>query len=83
VYLTRCRTCSSRLLQLDRLWLLADGQHVARRRCPECETVDHVTADPTALWAWRRESQRQLALLESAMLELAARATELAPLPSD
>jgi hypothetical protein len=45
------------LLQLDRVWLLADGRHVARRRCPECETVDHVTADPEALSVWRRRDR--------------------------
>jgi hypothetical protein len=81
VYLTRCPSCSSRLIQLDRLWLLADGRHIARRRCPECEIVDHVTADPAALWAWRRRSQRELERLESALRELAAGATgpELRP----
>jgi hypothetical protein len=82
VFLTRCRVCSSRLLQLDRLWLLADGRHVARRRCPECGTVDHVTADPEALWAWHRQTQRHRAHLELTVLELAAGDRELEPLPA-
>jgi hypothetical protein len=59
VFLTRCRDCSSRLLQLERIWLLPDGRHVARRRCPECELVDHVTASAEALWVWRRLARSQ------------------------
>lgn len=68
--LTVCRECSSKLLQLDELWLLPDGQHVARRRCPECGRVDTVTAHPLALWAWRRQSARQRDELEQRLLEL-------------
>ncbi len=82
MFLTRCRVCSSRLLELDRMWLLPDGRHVARRHCPECETVDHVTADPIALWAWRRETQRHRAHLELIVLELAAGDREVEPLPA-
>ena len=81
MFLTRCRECSSKLLQLDRMWLLADGRHVARRRCPECEVVDHVTADPQALWAWRLQAQHQRARLELEVQELVAGATELESLP--
>jgi Zn ribbon nucleic-acid-binding protein len=68
--LTRCAECSSKLLQLERMWLLVDGRHVAGRRCPECDTVDHVTASPEALWAWRRLAQRQRERLEQTVVEL-------------
>jgi len=68
--LTRCSECSSKLLQLERMWLLADGRHVAERRCPECERVDHVTANPEALWAWRRLASRQRERLEQTVVEL-------------
>jgi hypothetical protein len=69
VLLTRCRDCSSRLLQLERVWLLPDGRHVARRRCPECGLVDHVTAAPDAIWSWRRVASCQRAGLERALHE--------------
>jgi hypothetical protein len=81
VLLTRCRECSSKLLQLDGMWLMPDGRHVARRRCPECETVDLVTASPEALWAWRRLARRQRDALEVTVLELITGARELEPLP--
>jgi hypothetical protein len=68
--LTVCRDCSSRLLQLEEMWLLPDGRHVARRRCPECQRVDIVSAHPLALWAWRRRSARQRLDLERGLLEL-------------
>jgi hypothetical protein len=81
VFLTRCRDCSSKLLQLDGLWLLADGRHVARRRCPECETVDHVTASPEALWAWRLRAAHERARLQLEVQDLVSGVTELEPLP--
>ncbi len=81
--LIRCRECDSKLLQLERIWLLADGRHVAERRCPECETVDQVTADPQALWAWRRVARRQQAQLELAVHELVSGAHALEPQPAD
>ena len=68
--LTVCRDCSSQLLQLDKMWLLADGRHVARRRCPECQRVDIVSAHPLALWAWCRRRARQREELERRLLEL-------------
>jgi hypothetical protein len=68
--LTVCRDCSSKLLQLDEMWLLPDGRHVARRRCPECQRVDIVSAHPLALWAWCRRSARQRDELEHRLLEL-------------
>jgi hypothetical protein len=68
--LTVCRDCCSKLLQLDALWLLPDGRHVARRRCPECQRVDTVSAHPLALWAWSRRSARQREELEQRLLEL-------------
>jgi hypothetical protein len=78
--LTRCRQCSSKLLQLERLWLLPDGRHVARRRCPECAVIDDVTAAPEALWAWCSESRRHRDRLEQMALELAEGVAELEPL---
>jgi hypothetical protein len=68
--LIACPACSSRLLQLDEMWLLPDGRHVARRRCPECDLVDTVTAHPLALWAWRRRIDRERVTLERVLLEL-------------
>jgi hypothetical protein len=61
--LVRCGACDSPLLQLERMWLLADGRHVAERRCPECERYDAVAAAPDALLAWRRREERLLARL--------------------
>jgi hypothetical protein len=81
VLLTRCRDCSSKLLQLDGMWLMPDGRHVARRRCPECERVDLVTASPEALWAWRRLARQQRDALEVTVHDLVAGALELEPLP--
>ncbi len=78
--LTRCRHCSSKLLQLERMWLLPDGRHVARRRCPECEAVDDVTADPQALWAWRADSRRQRERIEQTVAELSEGVAVLEPL---
>jgi hypothetical protein len=75
--LTICRDCSSKLLQLDEMWLLPDGRHVARRRCPECQRVDTVSAHPLALWAWRRQGARQREELEHRLLELIEDAGEL------
>jgi hypothetical protein len=52
------------------MWLLPDGRQVARRRCPECQRVDTVSAHPLALWAWSRRSARQRDELEDQLLEL-------------
>jgi hypothetical protein len=68
--LTECRECSSKLLQLEQMWLLPDGRHVATRRCPECQRVDTVSAHPLALWAWRRRSVRERNELVFELLEL-------------
>jgi hypothetical protein len=68
--LTVCRDCSSKLLQLEEMWLLPDGRHVARRRCPECERVDVVSVHPLALWVWCRRSARHREELERRLLEL-------------
>jgi hypothetical protein len=75
--LTVCRDCSSKLLQLDEMWLLPDGRHVARRCCPECQRVDVVSAHPLALWAWCRRSARQREELEHRLLELVEGTAEL------
>jgi hypothetical protein len=64
--LVRCRECESRLLQLERAWLLADGRRVAERRCPECGRRDSVTAAPEAIDAWLRREQRLLGQLAAA-----------------
>jgi hypothetical protein len=77
--LTVCRDCSSKLLQLDKLWLLPDGRHVARRRCPECQRVDTVCAHPLALWAWCHRSARQRDELAYGLLELIEDVGELEP----
>jgi len=72
VLLTRCRACDSRLLQLERFWLLADRRWIAERHCPECETRDTVTAPGEAIAAWahseravRRELKREASELAS------------------
>lgn len=74
--LTRCRNCSSKLLQLVRVRVLLDGRHVARRRCPECECVDDVVAGPLALSVWRRVAQRRSAALERSVRDLTESSTE-------
>jgi hypothetical protein len=68
--LTSCRDCGSGLLQLESMWLLPDGRSVARRRCPECERIDTVSAHPLALWAWERAGARRRAELVQSLLEL-------------
>jgi hypothetical protein len=77
--LTVCRDCSSKLLQLEAMWLLPDGQHIARRRCPECQRVDTVSAHPLALWAWQRRIARQREELELRLLELTEDVGDLEP----
>jgi hypothetical protein len=77
--LTVCRDCSSKLLQLEGMWLLPDGRHIARRRCPECQRVDVVSAHPLALWAWRRRSAREREELEHRLLEVIEDVGELEP----
>jgi DNA-directed RNA polymerase subunit RPC12/RpoP len=64
--LIRCRECDSKLLQLERIWLLADGRRVAHRRCPECGTRDSVTVGAFAmkLWLAREERLRRTAHVE-------------------
>jgi hypothetical protein len=79
VLLTRCRDCSSKLLQLDGMWLVPDGRQVARRRSPECETVDLVTASPEPLWAWRRLARQQRDALAGTVRDLVAGVAELEP----
>jgi hypothetical protein len=58
--LVRCFECDSPLLQLERAWMLADGRHVAERRCPECQRRDCVSASPPAIRAWLEREQRLL-----------------------
>jgi hypothetical protein len=57
VLLTRCRDCDSRLLQLERFWLMADRRWVAERHCPECGTRDAVAAPGEAISAWARRER--------------------------
>jgi hypothetical protein len=80
MYLTRCRHCDSKLIQLEQLWLTPDGRQVAHRRCPECEIVDDVIADPRALWAWAAAERRHREAIERSVLELADGVAELEPL---
>ena len=54
-----------------------DGRHIARRRCPECQRIDTVSAHPLALWAWCRRSARQRDGLEHRLLVLIEDAGEL------
>jgi hypothetical protein len=68
--LTSCRDCSSKLLQLDGVWLLPDGRHVARRSCPECGCVDTVCASPLALYTWRQRSEQQRGELVRLLLDV-------------
>jgi hypothetical protein len=56
--LTRCRACGSRLLQVDRVWLIHDGRHVVDRRCPDCERRDSVAVEPRVLAVWLRRERR-------------------------
>ena len=70
MFLTSCRSCSSKLLQLDAIWLLPDGRHVARRCCPECGRVDTVCASSLALYAWRQRSEEQRGELVRLLLDL-------------
>lgn len=56
--LVRCRECDSKLLQLERIWLLSDGRRVADRRCPECGTRDRVTVGAFAAKLWLAREQR-------------------------
>src|SRR3954454_534607 len=56
--LIRCRECDSKLLQLERIWLLADGRRVAHRRCPECGTRDSVTVGAFAMKLWLAREER-------------------------
>jgi hypothetical protein len=58
--LVRCFECDSPLLQLERAWMLADGRHVAERRCPECGRRDCVSASQKAILAWRERERRLL-----------------------
>ena len=67
--LTSCRECDSRLLQLERVWVLEDGRHAARRHCPECGCTDTVTAGALALSVWRKVAVRRLAQLERGLSE--------------
>jgi hypothetical protein len=64
--LVRCAACGSRLLQLERVWFLADGRTAAQRRCPECQRRDAVLAEPLAIRAWVRRERRKLAELAAA-----------------
>ena len=65
--LVRCRECDSKLLQLERIWLLADGRRVADRRCPECGTRDSVTVGVFATKLWlAREHRLRRDLIEAA-----------------
>jgi hypothetical protein len=70
VFLTSCRDCSSKLLQLDAMRLLPDGRNVARRRCPECGRVDTVCASLLALCAWQQRSEQQRGELVRLLLDL-------------
>jgi hypothetical protein len=67
--LTSCRDCGSRLLQLERIWLLRGARHVAERRCPECQRRDSVVVEDAALAAWMRRERRLRAALRELVEE--------------
>ena len=69
--LIRCRECDSKLLQLERIWMLADGRRVAHRRCPECGTRDSVTVGAFAMKLWLAREERLRAELSETADELA------------
>jgi DNA-directed RNA polymerase subunit RPC12/RpoP len=69
--LIRCRECDSKLLQLERIWLLADGRRVAHRRCPECGTRDSVTVGAFAMKLWLAREERLRSELSETAAELA------------
>ncbi len=71
--LIRCRRCDSSLLQLERMWLLADGRHAAERRCPDCDRHDMVVADPRALQIWANRERQLLETLEELAAALSTR----------
>jgi DNA-directed RNA polymerase subunit RPC12/RpoP len=75
--LVRCRECDSKLLQLERIWLLADGRRVADRRCPECGTRDRVTVGAFATKLWLAREQR----FRRDLIEAADRLARSAGLP--
>jgi hypothetical protein len=75
--LIRCRECDSKLLQLERIWMLADGRRVVDRRCPECDTRDTVRVGTFATQLWLAREQRLRLDLMNAAEEL-ARGAELA-----
>ena len=59
------------LLQLERIWLLADGRRVAHRRCPECGTRDSVTVGAFAMKLWLAREERLRGELSETAAELA------------
>ena len=74
--LIRCRECGSKLLHLERIWMLADGRRIADRRCPECGTRDSVIVGTFATQLWlAREQRLRLDLMKTA--EEFARGAEL------
>ena len=74
--LIRCRECDSKLLQLERIWVLADGRRIADRRCPECGMRDSVIVGTFATQLWlAREQRLRLDLMKAA--EELARGAEL------
>jgi hypothetical protein len=72
VLLTRCRDCDSRLLQLERFWLMADRRWVAERYCPECDSRDSVAAPGPAIAAWARRERAVRHQIKREAAELAS-----------
>jgi hypothetical protein len=55
------------VLQLARVWLLADGRRIADRRCPECDTRDSVVVGAFATQLWlAREKRLRVELMAAA-----------------
>jgi hypothetical protein len=65
--LIRCRDCDSKLLQLERMWMLGDGRRIADRRCPECDAHDSVIVGELAAQLWlAREERLRVGLMATA-----------------
>jgi hypothetical protein len=73
--LISCRDCGSKLLQLERAWLLHDGSRIADRHCPECGMRDSVEIGGFALRLWLTREARLSEQLEQQVLALKADST--------
>lgn len=68
--LTACGVCDSPLVYPRDVYAIQTDFAVVERRCPECETCDHVVCDPTAAQAWLRRQLRDRRQLERLVLAI-------------